>query len=245
MPQLGDVAAVLQRYNALADLADGLDAPLDNLINTNLFPLPQVRAGSYVLQGGCEFLTRICSRPRSCYACWASPNAHCCRAHPDEQHRRRNTQHMQDDEQLRALLLRFTDDYCSPPSATSSETVRAGCSRPLVVCARTAACLLTETLSAAQNCTLRRHTHSRTHALCPHNLSQVLFEFQGPSLSIELLPLSCPVRSPVTSRSQIIFEECDPSQLVITTTPCERAATASSSFNRLLQPALPSTKVYM
>jgi len=41
-PQLGDVAAVLQRYMWLMDLADGINAPLDNLINSNLFPLPQV-----------------------------------------------------------------------------------------------------------------------------------------------------------------------------------------------------------
>ncbi len=43
VPQLGDVAAALQRYMFLTDLADGLDAPLDNAVNANLFPLPQVR----------------------------------------------------------------------------------------------------------------------------------------------------------------------------------------------------------
>jgi hypothetical protein len=42
VPQLGDVAAVLQRYLWYTDLADGLNAPLDNLVNTQLFPLPQV-----------------------------------------------------------------------------------------------------------------------------------------------------------------------------------------------------------
>ena len=42
MPQLGDIAAVLQRYTWLTDLADGINAPLDNLVNSNFFPLPQV-----------------------------------------------------------------------------------------------------------------------------------------------------------------------------------------------------------
>jgi len=50
----------------------------------------------------------------------------------------------------------------------------------------------------------------------------VLFDYQGPTLTVELVPLSCPVRrSNRTSRNQIVFEECSPAQLVISTTPCE------------------------
>ncbi|KAI8463707.1 MAG: hypothetical protein J3K34DRAFT_526792 [Monoraphidium minutum] len=116
VPQLGDVAAVLQRYNFLTDLADGLDAPLDNAVNANLFPLPQT------------------------------------------------------DDDVRALLRRFFDDFCSGGAAVSSETV--------------------------------------------------LFEFSAPSLTLDLVPASCPIRrSADTGRNQIIFEECSPAQLVISTTP--------------------------
>ncbi|KIZ00688.1 hypothetical protein MNEG_7276 [Monoraphidium neglectum] len=106
VPQLGDIAAVLQRYMWLTDLADGLDAPLDNI----------------------------------------------------------------DDDQLRGLIRRFTDDFCSESQATSSETV--------------------------------------------------LFEYSQPTLTVELVPLDCPIRrSNNTGRNQIIFEECSPAQLLISLTP--------------------------
>ena len=58
MPQLSDAAGALQRYMWLMDLADGLDAPLDNAANAQLFPLPQARAlrprAAYLLQSACQ-----------------------------------------------------------------------------------------------------------------------------------------------------------------------------------------------
>jgi hypothetical protein len=54
---------------------------------------------------------------------------------------------------------------------------------------------------------------------CPH--TQVLFDFKGPTLTVDLVPASCPVRrSEATSRNEIVFEECSPVELVISTTPC-------------------------
>jgi hypothetical protein len=49
----------------------------------------------------------------------------------------------------------------------------------------------------------------------------VLFEYSQPTLTVELVPLDCPIRrSNNTGRNQIIFEECSPAQLLISLTPC-------------------------
>jgi hypothetical protein len=44
----------LEYYNWIRDLANALDAPFDNLINTNYFPLPQVGGEGGGGQGGGE-----------------------------------------------------------------------------------------------------------------------------------------------------------------------------------------------
>eukprot|EP00879_Flechtneria_rotunda_P000459 GHRR01000560.1.p1 GENE.GHRR01000560.1~~GHRR01000560.1.p1 ORF type:complete len:549 (+),score=163.80 GHRR01000560.1:133-1779(+) len=52
------------------------------------------------------------------------------------------------------------------------------------------------------------------------NSEQVLGEYTGPTLTFELLPVSCPIYAdPATGREYISFADCDPAQLVITVTP--------------------------
>jgi hypothetical protein len=123
VPQLGDIAAVLQRYMWLTDLADGLDAPLDNIVNANLFPLPQARRGDAIADRAHRpphTLAYADSRPlvcaRLCFgaATWEKGTA--------VKHDQTLT-YPQDDDQLRGLIRRFTDDFCSESQATSSETV--------------------------------------------------------------------------------------------------------------------------
>ncbi len=41
-PYLSNLATIFTNFNWIRQLADTLDAPVDNLINTNYFPLPQV-----------------------------------------------------------------------------------------------------------------------------------------------------------------------------------------------------------
>lgn len=120
VPQLGDIIAVLQRYNVIQDLADGLDAPLDNFVNAQLFPLPQVRGWARGRGGSGGGEGTRAGRQRAVHArslteertVWGT---HALAPPPLLP---------QDDEQLRALLRRFLDDFCSTGAAASSETVR-------------------------------------------------------------------------------------------------------------------------
>jgi hypothetical protein len=51
-------------------------------------------------------------------------------------------------------------------------------------------------------------------------LLQVLGEFVGPTFSVQLKPVRCPIYAdPVTGRSYVSFADCDPAQLVISATP--------------------------
>jgi hypothetical protein len=53
-------------------------------------------------------------------------------------------------------------------------------------------------------------------------LPQVLGGFVGPTFSVQLKPVSCPIYAdPVTGRSYVSFADCDPAQLIIKTTPRE------------------------
>ncbi len=53
-------------------------------------------------------------------------------------------------------------------------------------------------------------------------MPQILGEFTGPTVSIELVPVSCPIYAdPETGRSYVSFADCDPAQLVIKPTPRE------------------------
>lgn len=46
-PLLADVRGIFTRYNFINDLANILDAPLENFINANYVPLPQVRQAGF------------------------------------------------------------------------------------------------------------------------------------------------------------------------------------------------------
>lgn len=59
VPLLGDVIGTLANYNWIKDLADALDAPFDNLVNSNVFPLPQV---------GTRAACAACARLHACSA---------------------------------------------------------------------------------------------------------------------------------------------------------------------------------
>jgi hypothetical protein len=49
-----------------------------------------------------------------------------------------------------------------------------------------------------------------------------LFEFQGPTFSVSLNPVGCPVtKDEETGRNFIAFEECSPATLEIATSPGE------------------------
>jgi hypothetical protein len=43
-PLLADLRGILTRYNWIADLLNIIDAPLENFVNANYVPLPQVCA---------------------------------------------------------------------------------------------------------------------------------------------------------------------------------------------------------
>jgi hypothetical protein len=122
----------------------------------------------------------------------------------------------QDDADLQALIRRFTGDYCTLASATQSETVR-GVGAPA-------------SGSGGRGAGGRQQVQSSpvttlffpARSPLPINpAAQVLFDFKGPTLTVELVPLSCPVRrSNATSRNQIAFGDCSPAQLVVSITPC-------------------------
>lgn len=48
----------------------------------------------------------------------------------------------------------------------------------------------------------------------------MLGEFEGPSLTYEVAPVSCPIYAdPVTGRSYVSFADCDPAKLTISVSP--------------------------